>query len=120
MSGKIRVVTVSSLIAVALAVACTARAQGNGEAKPKKHTFTGVIESVDTAANTVTAKQKDESKTFKVTDKTRVSTDEKKEAVLGDLKVGDKVVFTYVEDGGALMAQKIAPPAEKKPAPTRD
>ena len=115
-------VTASALIAVALAFALPVRAQeGTAPPKPKRHQFTGTIESVQTNANTVVVKQKEESKTFKVTGQTKYSTADKKEAALSDLKVGDKVTVIYTEgEGGALIAHKIAPPAEKKPKEKKD
>ena len=79
--------------------------------KPKRHQFTGVIESVDAKAGTVIAKKDAESKTFKVSDKTKYSTTDKKEAALADIKVGDKVTISYTEEGGALLAHKIGVPA---------
>jgi Cu/Ag efflux protein CusF len=114
-----RAVAASSLIAVALAFTLPVQAQeSTAPAKPKPHHLTGAIESIDVKANTVTVKQtvkqKEESKTFKVSDQTKYSTAEKKTAALSDLKVGDKVTVSYTEESGALIAQKIAPPAEKK------
>ena len=110
-----RAVAASSLIAVALAFTLPVQAQeGAAAAKPKKQQFTGAIESIDTTANTVKVKQKEESKTFKVSDQTKYSTAEKKIAALSDLKVGDKVTVSYTDESGTLIAQKIAPPAEKK------
>ena len=79
--------------------------------KPKRHQFTGVIESIDAKAGTVIAKKDTESKTFKVSDKTKYSTTDKKDAALADIKVGDKVTVTYTEEGGALIAHKIGVPA---------
>jgi Cu/Ag efflux protein CusF len=79
--------------------------------KPKRHQFTGVIESIDAKAGTVIAKKDTESKTFKVSDKTKYSTTDKKDAALADIKVGDKVTIAYTEEGGALIAHKIGVPA---------
>jgi len=117
-----RAVATSALIAVALAFALPVRAQeSTAAAKPKSHHFTGTIESVQTNANTVAVKQKEESKTFKVNDQTKYSTADKKVAALSDLKVGDKVTVSYTEDAaGVFTALRIAPPAEKKPKEKKD
>jgi Cu/Ag efflux protein CusF len=115
----LRAVAVSSLVAVALAFSLPVQAQeSTGAAKPKRQSFTGVIGSIDAKANTVTVKLNEESKTFKVSDKTKFSTADKKTAALGDLKTGDKVTVGYIDDAGTLVAQRIAPPAEKKPKAT--
>ncbi|HUJ11810.1 MAG TPA: DUF5666 domain-containing protein [Verrucomicrobiae bacterium] len=113
-----RVVTLLGVIAVALACAAPVRAEESA-AKPekaKKHTFTGMIESVDATAGTVVVKgsKNQETKTFKVGEKTKYSTAEKKEAALADLKTGEKVTVAYTEEDGTLMAHKIAPPQSHK------
>jgi Cu/Ag efflux protein CusF len=104
---------------VAVALACAASVRGEEAAakpeKPKRHVFTGMIESVDAAAGTVIVKNnKDVSKTFKVGEKTKYSTADKKDAMIADLKTGEKVTVAYTEEGGTLMAHKIAPPQPRK------
>ncbi|HUJ70897.1 MAG TPA: DUF5666 domain-containing protein [Verrucomicrobiae bacterium] len=79
--------------------------------KPKPHQYTGIIESIDSKAGTVIVKKDTESKTFKLGEKTKFSTADKKEAALADIKVGDKVTVRYTEDGGVLTALKIGVPA---------
>lgn len=112
----LRAVTTLSIAAVALAFAAPVRGQEAAAKpeKPKRHTFTGMIESVDAAAGTVIVKKDQDSKTFKVGEKTKYSTADKKDAAIADLKVGDKVAVAYTEDGGTLMAHKIAPPESSK------
>lgn len=78
--------------------------------KPKRHQFTGVIESIDAKAGTLILKKDTESKTFKVGEKTKYSTLDKKEAALADIKVGDKVKVAYTEENGVATAHKIGPP----------
>ena len=82
--------------------------------KPKPHQYTGIIESIDSKAGTVIVKKDAESKTFKLGEKTKFSTTDKKEAALADIKVGDKVTVRYTEDGGVLTALKIGVPAAAK------
>jgi Cu/Ag efflux protein CusF len=112
----LRAVTTLSIAAIALAFAAPVRGQEAAPKpeKPKRHAFTGIIQSVDAAAGTVIVNKDKESKTFKVGDKTKYSTADKKEAALADLKAGDKVTVAYTEDAGVLTAHKIAPPESKK------
>lgn len=112
----LRAVTVLSIAAVALAFAAPVRGEEPAAKpeKPKRHVFTGMIQSVDAAAGAVIVNKDKESKTFKVGEKTKYSTADKKDAALADLKAGEKVTVAYTEDGGVLMAHKIAPPEKKK------
>ena len=104
-----------SIAAVALSVAAPVRAEDAAKPeKPKRHQFTGVIESVDAKAGSVIVKKDTESKTFKIVEKTKYSTTDKKEAALADIKVGDKVTVTYTEEGGVLTAHKIGVPESVK------
>ena len=116
-----RAVTTLGIVAVALAFAAPARGEEPAAAKPEKAApkhFTGVIQSADATAGVVVKNNKDVSKTFKVSDKTKYSTADKKEAALADLKVGEKVTVAYTEDAGVLTAHKIGLPesAKKKEA----
>jgi len=69
-----------------------------------------LIESVDAKAGSVIVKKGVESKTFKVGDKTKYSTADKKDAALADIKVGDKVKVAYTDENGVLTAHRIGPP----------
>ena len=83
--------------------------------KPQRHQYTGDIASIDAKAGTVIVKKGSESKTFKVTDKTRYSTvDKTKGAALADIKVGDKVLVRYTEEDGVLTAHSIGVPPVAK------
>jgi Cu/Ag efflux protein CusF len=87
--------------------------------KPKPHQYTGDVTAIDAKASTVIVKKEGaEAKTFKIGPKTRYSTAEKKDAMLEDIKVGDKVTVWYTEEDGVLTAHRIAPPrsAKKKSA----
>jgi Cu/Ag efflux protein CusF len=109
----LRSAAIASFMVAALAFTVPAHAQGTNAPpteKPKRHQATGTIESVDVKAGSLVLKHKDESKTFQVNDKTKISIEGKKEAALSDLKVVDKVTVFYVEEGGVLIAHKIAPP----------
>jgi Cu/Ag efflux protein CusF len=104
-----------SVAAVVTAFAAPARAADEDAAKaekPKKHQFTGVIESA--SGDTVVVKKDKESKSFKVGEKTKCRTADKEEATLADLKAGEKVTVNYTEEDGALIAHKIGPPASMK------
>jgi Cu/Ag efflux protein CusF len=111
-----RAVTVLSIAAVALAFAAPVRGEDEAAkpAKPKKHQFTGMIESVDAAAGTVSIKKGEETRTFKVGDKTKYNTADNKEATLADLKTGEKFTVYYTDQDGTLIANKIAPPESSK------
>ena len=99
------------IAALAFSFAAPVRAEDAAKPeKPKRHQFTGVIESIDAKAGTVIVKKDTESKTFKVGEKTKYSTLDKKEAALADIKVGDKVKVAYTEENGVAMAHKIGPP----------
>jgi Cu/Ag efflux protein CusF len=100
------------IAALAFSVAAPVRAAEEAAApKPKKHQFTGMVESIDATAGTAIVKKDTESKTFKIGEKTKYSTAEKKEAAVTDIKVGGKVTVWYTEEGGALIAHKIGVPA---------
>lgn len=84
-------------------------------AKPARQQFTGLIESIDAKAETAVVKKGTESKTFKIGEKTKYATADKKEATITDIKVGDKVTVYYTTDAsGTMMAHKIGPPPVKK------
>jgi Cu/Ag efflux protein CusF len=111
----LRAATVIGIATLALSFTSPVMAQGtNAPApkpeKPKRHQFTGVIESIDAKAGSVIVKKDAESKTFKIGEKTKYSTLDKKEAALADIKIGDKVTVAYTEEGGANIAHKIGPP----------
>jgi Cu/Ag efflux protein CusF len=99
------------IAALALSFTAPARSEDQPAPKPKRHQFTGIVESVDAKAGSVIVKKDAESKTFKLVEKTKYSTTEKKEAALADIKVGDKVTVAYSEEGGVLTAHKIGVPA---------
>ena len=83
--------------------------------KPRPQQWTGEVASIDAKAGTVIVKKGSESKTFKISDKTRYSTVEKpKGATLVDIKVGDKVTVYYTEEAGALTAHSIGVPLSIK------
>jgi Cu/Ag efflux protein CusF len=114
MKNIIRSVAIVSVVAAGLAFVSASFAADKTE-KPKSHVFTGVIDSIDAAANAVAVKNKGgECKSFSVTEKTKYATADKPEAALADLKQGDKVSVAYSEDGGKNVAKKIGPPAVPK------
>ncbi len=117
----LRAATVMGIAALALSFAGPVKAQGTSTTtnapapapkpeKAKRQAFTGLIESIDAKAGAVIVKKGTESKTFKVSDKTKYSTTEKKDATLADIKVGDKVKVGYTDENGVLTAHRIGPP----------
>ena len=106
---------------VAFAVVCVAPARAEEEKtdaakKPRPKDFTGEVVSVDAKAGTITVKnKKDETKTFTLGEKAKVSTPAKSEgATLADFKVGEKVHIKYREEDGKLVASHVGPPKPKK------
>src|SRR5450432_231525 len=98
----LRAVMVLSIAAVA--VTGSVRAQDTNPpaakpARPARQQFTGLIESIDAKAETAVVKKGTESKTFKIGEKTKYATADKKEAAITDIKVGDKVKVAYTEEG---------------------
>jgi Cu/Ag efflux protein CusF len=108
------------IAALALSFTEPVRAQDTSTNAPppkmKRHQFTGEVTAIDAKAGTVIVKKAGaDSKTFKIGEKTKYSTADKKDAALADIKVGDKVTVSYTEDeGGVLTAHKIGPPASAK------
>ena len=78
-------------------------------AKPKRLQYTGDVSSIDAKAGTLIVKKGEESKTFKISDKTHYSTAEKPKgaAAVTDVKVGDKVTVHYTEADGVLTAHSV-------------
>jgi Cu/Ag efflux protein CusF len=104
-----------SIAAVAFAFTAPVRAQDAAKPeKPKRQQFTGLIESIDAKAGTVIVKKDTTSKTFKIVEKTKYSTADKKDAAIADIKVGDKVKVAYTEENGVATAHKIGPPDTAK------
>lgn len=88
--------------------------------KPRPRHFTGLIESIDSKAGTAIVKKDAESKTFKINDKTRYSTLDKKDATVADIKMGDKVTVAFTEDAGVLTAVRIGPTDTAKKKEKKD
>ncbi|MCX7886745.1 MAG: hypothetical protein N3B01_05750 [Verrucomicrobiae bacterium] len=82
--------------------------------KPALKQCTGIVESCDATSIKVKAVKGGDIRTFVVDAKTRVSTADKKEAAITDIKCGDKVVVFYAEQDGKEIARRIAPPAPPK------
>ena len=111
-----RSVFIASAAVLALAFSLPARGEETEKApKPSKHQYTGLIESVDPTAKTVTIKKKEgDVKSFACAEKCKLNTRDKERAELSDLKVGEKVTAFYTEEGGKNMLHKLAPPKSKK------
>lgn len=113
--------SIASLLTVAaLALAFAApgvAADKEGKKEAKKPAFkqcTGVVEACDANCIKVKAAKGGETRTFVVDAKTKVSTADKKEAAISDIKCGDKVVVYFAEEGGKEVAKRIAPPPPPK------
>ena len=116
----LRSAVVVTLAAVALAFTTGARAEDKAEAKaekPKMHQYTGVIESIDAQAGTLTVKKKDESKSFNLCPKCKYAVPAKDGATAADFKTGDKVQIAYLEDGGKNVCKKLGIAPAKGAAP---
>lgn len=103
----------ASALAVALAVAFPAHAEGEKKARQ----YTGEITKIE--GSSVTVKKKDEEKIFTASEKFKVVVPGKDAGEMSDLKVGDKVTVHYKEDGDKNVASKIVhsdakPKKEKK------
>ncbi len=103
-----------TLVAVSLAFtsASFAADKKEGAKKPAGKQLTGVVEACD--AGCIKVKGRQETKMFVVDAKTKVSTADKKEAAIGDVKKGDKVTVFFAEDGDKCIAKRIGPPAAGK------
>jgi Cu/Ag efflux protein CusF len=115
----LRAAMILSIAAVALTTSVRAQdtnAPAAKPARPERKQFTGVIESIDSKAETVIVKKGTASETFKIGEKTKYATvDKPKDAALTDIKVGDKVTVYYTTDAsGVLIAHKIGVPASAK------
>jgi Cu/Ag efflux protein CusF len=119
----LRAATMLGIATLAFSFAVPARAQDTSTpttatapapAKPKRHQFTGLIESIDAKAGTVIVKKDTEGKTFKIGEKTKYSTADKSSAAITDIKIGDKVTVYYTEENGVNTAHKIGPPDSAK------
>ena len=116
----VRMIAVLSVVAVALTFASVVRAQDTNApktkaAKPAMSYATGEITVVNAKAGTLSIKgRKNAEVTFTIAKDCKVSTADKKEAAVADLKVGDKVMVAYTEEDGAKVAKKISPPKAPK------
>ena len=116
----VRMIATLSVVAVALTFAGVVRAQEAApKAKaPKTHSANGEITALDAKAGTLSIKKHDETvETFMIAKDCKVSTADKKDATVADLKVGDKVTVAYTGEAGAMVAQKIGPPRTPKAHP---
>jgi len=107
-------ITALALVAVSLAFTSTSFAaeQKEGAKKTALKQLTGVVESCD--ASCIKIKGAKETKSFVVDAKTKVSTADKKEAAISDIKCGDKVTVYFAEQDGKEVAKRIGPPAAAK------
>jgi len=111
-----RSVFVAAAAVLALMFSLPARGEETEKApKPSKHQYTGLIESVDLAAKTVTIRKKEgDSKTFTCAQKCKLSAKDKAAAELSDFPIGEKVTAVYTEEDGKNLLHKMTPPKSKK------
>jgi hypothetical protein len=111
----VRVIATLSVVAIALTFAGVVRAAEGATAqtkpaKPVTHDATGTITAVSATAGTLSIKKHDATvETFTIASDCKVSTADKKDATVADLKVDDKVTVVYTGEAGAMVAQKIGP-----------
>lgn len=84
--------------------------------KPKRQQYTGTVTAIDAKAGSLIIKKGEESKTFKIGEKTKYSTIEKPKgaAAVTDIKVGDKITVHYMDEDGVLVAHSIGVPQSVK------
>jgi hypothetical protein len=113
-----RIAGLAVVLAALVPAAMYAQAPAEGAKKKGPPAFAGVVKSVDATAKTVTIENKktSESKTFKVTDKTKIKIDEA-EKTLADLTPGLRVRISQGKDPevAAAINGSTAPPKGKGP-----
>ena len=73
----------------------------------KAESFTGSIEAIDAKDRTVTAKSFMSERTFSLAGGCRIVVAAKPDAGLRDLRIGDRVEFSYEDANGVLVANRI-------------
>ncbi|MGC3959715.1 MAG: DUF5666 domain-containing protein [Verrucomicrobiota bacterium] len=73
----------------------------------KAETFVGTIQALDAATKTVKARSLMSEKKFNLADGCRIVVANKPDASLRDLRIGDKVEFSYEAADGVLVANRI-------------
>jgi Cu/Ag efflux protein CusF len=69
--------------------------------------FVGTIRSIDASTRTVKARSFFEERTFRLADNCRIVTGDNSDASLRDLRIGDRVEFTFEDKDGILVANRI-------------
>jgi hypothetical protein len=84
--------------------------------KPKRQQYTGTVVTIDAKAGSLIVKKGEESKTFKIGEKTKYSTADKPKgtAAVTDINVGDKITVRYTDEDGVLVAHSIGVPKSEK------
>lgn len=73
----------------------------------KAETFVGTIQALDAGTRTVKARSFMSEKKFNLADGCRIVLPDKPDARLRDLRIGDKVEFSYEDANGVLVANRI-------------
>ena len=73
----------------------------------KADTFVGNIQAIDASTRTVKARKLTAEKKFILGDGCRIIVENKADASLRDLRIGDRAAFTYEEVNGVLVANRI-------------
>jgi Cu/Ag efflux protein CusF len=92
---------------VSVAYEPTAAAWTAHKIEQKAESFTGTIEAIDAGARTVTAKSFMSVKKFDLGDNCQIVVADKLDAALRDLRIGDRVEFSYEDANGVLVANRI-------------
>jgi hypothetical protein len=77
-------------------------------------TFAGTIEAIDAKARTLKAKKQLSEKKFHLADGCRIVVDGRNNGRLSDLHVGDRIVFSYEDANGVLVANRLGIEPEQK------
>lgn len=78
----------------------------------RAETFVGTIQAIDASTKTIKARSFMAEKKFNLADDCRIVVAGKPEARLRDLRIGDKVEFSYEDANGVLVANRIGLEAE--------
>jgi hypothetical protein len=95
------------VLSLALLVVLAAAAMAADDNKPKRHTTSGDIVTVDATAQTFTITHSKENWTFKTDSATKVRGMGAIDIALTDLKPGDNVRVSYTESGSDKTAARI-------------
>jgi len=101
------VAVVVAVAVISLAFACSLRADDGRPKTGETGSFEGAIKSIELETRALTVKSAKSEMSFPVAADAKIVGKDKKEASLGDLKVGETVRVDYAEENGLLVAHQI-------------